>query len=248
MPEHPSLSRTVACTVGVAVAGTIIVGWLVRVTAELGAGLASPAPVDPGEVLTLMAAVLALAIASWLSVSVLVALAAHLPGWIGRAAGRARERWTPRLARRLAAAALGLGLGGGLTAQWSLAVPTEPPPASAYVAGGSAGPAATSTSPPTAPDPGWVPTRPLVRPQDTDLLVRTRDVPDPEVVVRRGDTLWSIARAELGRQASDAEVARWWPRWHAANEDVIGPDPDLILPGQVLRRPPADDDTRQGQR
>ena len=242
MPEHPSPSRTVACTVGVAVTGTLLVTWLAGETAELGSGLASPAPADPGEVLTLMAAVLALAIASWLSVSVLVALAAHLPGRIGGAAGRAREWWSPRLARRLAAAALGVSIGGGLTAQWSLAVPTGPPAASTSVAGPEA------TPPPSAPDPGWVPTRPLVRPQDTDLLVRTRDIPAPEVVVRRGDTLWSIARAELGPGASDTEVARAWPRWHAANEDVIGPDPDLILPGQVLRRPAAADDATAGPR
>jgi nucleoid-associated protein YgaU len=34
-------------------------------------------------------------------------------------------------------------------------------------------------------------------------------------------------------------VAASWPRWYAANRRVIGADPDLILPGQILR-PPAD--------
>jgi hypothetical protein len=59
-----------------------------------------------------------------------------------------------------------------------------------------------------------------------------------EVVVIRGDSLWRIVRRALGPEASDAEVARAWPRWYAANRDVIGDDPALVLPGQVLRPPP----------
>jgi hypothetical protein len=56
-------------------------------------------------------------------------------------------------------------------------------------------------------------------------------------VVRPGDSLWSLAAAELGPTAGDAAVATRWPQWYAANRAVIGPDPDLILPGQVLRIP-----------
>lgn len=59
------------------------------------------------------------------------------------------------------------------------------------------------------------------------------------VVVRPGDSLWSIAAQELGADASAEAVAARWPQWYAANRDVIGPDPDLILPGQVLRTPAA---------
>ena len=56
-------------------------------------------------------------------------------------------------------------------------------------------------------------------------------------MVRRGDTLWAIARQHLGPGATDAEVAQEWPRWHHANRAVIGPDPDRLLPGMVLQRP-----------
>lgn len=56
-------------------------------------------------------------------------------------------------------------------------------------------------------------------------------------VVRRGDSLWAIAAAELGPGAPDAAVAARWPQWYAANNAVIGPDPELLLPGQVLRAP-----------
>ena len=58
-----------------------------------------------------------------------------------------------------------------------------------------------------------------------------------EVVVRRGDSLWDIAARHLGPDASAAEVAVEWPRWHHANRDVIGADPDLLIPGQRLVPP-----------
>lgn len=90
-----------------------------------------------------------------------------------------------------------------------------------------------------APAPGWVPDRPLVRRQPSPRLVATsppREEP-PGLVVRRGDTLWAIARQHLGPGATDAEVAQEWPRWHQANQAVIGPDPDRLLPGMVLQAP-----------
>ena len=57
------------------------------------------------------------------------------------------------------------------------------------------------------------------------------------VVVRRGDTLWAIARARLGPGADVAATAHEVARWHAANHEVIGDDPDLIHPGQRLDPP-----------
>ena len=57
------------------------------------------------------------------------------------------------------------------------------------------------------------------------------------VVVSPGDTLWGLARRHLHRGATDAEIARDWPRWYAANRSTIGPDPNLLLPGTRLRVP-----------
>jgi nucleoid-associated protein YgaU len=59
------------------------------------------------------------------------------------------------------------------------------------------------------------------------------------VTVGAGDSLWTIAGRRLGSSPSPARIAAAWPRWFAANRAVIGADPDLIHPGQVLR-PPAD--------
>lgn len=57
------------------------------------------------------------------------------------------------------------------------------------------------------------------------------------VVVHRGDCLWSIATEALGRRGTPARVATAWPRWWQANRQVIGPDPDVVIPGERLRRP-----------
>lgn len=58
-----------------------------------------------------------------------------------------------------------------------------------------------------------------------------------ELVVSPGDSLWRIAQRHLGDDPSDAAVVAEWPRWYDANRAVIGPDPDLLRVGQVLRRP-----------
>ena len=88
-----------------------------------------------------------------------------------------------------------------------------------------------------------MPTRPTVRAQpDVRVLSpspRSTSTSRPsEVVVRRGDSLWSLAARHLGPDASDAEIAQAWPAWFETNRAVIGDDPDLLRPGQVLRPPP----------
>jgi len=66
-------------------------------------------------------------------------------------------------------------------------------------------------------------------------------VQDPRViVVRPGDSLWTIAGRDLGPGASDAEVTARWQALYAANRRVIGPDPDLIEPGLRLLQPGKD--------
>lgn len=114
---------------------------------------------------------------------------------------------------------------------------------------------ADSGAPPTpVPDPGWRPSRPhpVHDEESTQLLApvpRPGGVVIDQVTVRRGDTLWGIAARHLGAEASDAQIAREWPRWYAANREVIGDDPDRILAGQQLRPPSHDlDPTTEGAR
>jgi nucleoid-associated protein YgaU len=89
--------------------------------------------------------------------------------------------------------------------------------------------------------PDW---KPLPLPCDPGLLARpprqqgsALDGDRAAVVVRTGDSLWSIAAARLGPLASDAQIAASWPRWYARNASMIGPDPDLLTPGQTLAAP-----------
>ncbi|MFI9627151.1 transglycosylase family protein [Streptomyces sp. NPDC052042] len=51
-------------------------------------------------------------------------------------------------------------------------------------------------------------------------------VADDTYTVRPGDNLWAIAEAE--------DVPGGWPALYEANKEVLGSDPDLILPGQSL--------------
>lgn len=66
---------------------------------------------------------------------------------------------------------------------------------------------------------------------------RTEPATQRQVVVRTGDSLWAIAATELGPEAGDAAIAARWPQWFAANAGLVGPDPDLIQPGQILHAP-----------
>jgi len=97
-----------------------------------------------------------------------------------------------------------------------------------------------------AAGPGFRPTRPLPAHDATGARLLA-PAPRPAaaaldtVTVRRGDSLWSIAQHHLGAIATDAEVARAWPEWYAANRAVIGDDPDLIHPGMQLVPPPEGD-------
>jgi len=58
--------------------------------------------------------------------------------------------------------------------------------------------------------------------------VRPAPPPPKTYTVKPGDTLWAIAKKTLGSGSR-------WKEIYNANVDVIGKDPNLIFPGQVLR-------------
>lgn len=148
----------------------------------------------------------------------------------------------PRLVRRVVALVVGLALGSGALA--AQAAPRTPEAGWAAVAPVTPGWAAVPGPAGALPEPGWAVT-PIVSATTPDrpgsvLPGGTRHsapLPVGEVVVHRGDTLWSLARDHLGRSADDVTLARTVERLHQVNVDVIGADPDLLLPGQVLRLP-----------
>ncbi len=61
--------------------------------------------------------------------------------------------------------------------------------------------------------------------------------PARAVLVRPGDSLWTIASDLLPASASDRAVTAAWHRLHRANRAAIGCDPDLLLPGTRLDVP-----------
>lgn len=190
--------------------------------AELIAVLSAPqAAADasgPDAVVLAGCAAVAWLVWSWGALGLLLTGAAALPGALGTAAGSVLRAVVPAGGRRAAAVALGVGLGfGGGPA---LAAPASPPPS----ASAAAVPDWPSAQPPAAEVPDW-PERP---PPGTHVVVR-------------GDCLWEIAErrlaTEAGRPPTNREIAASVQAWWRPNAGVIGPDPDLLLPGQALRPP-----------
>lgn len=101
------------------------------------------------------------------------------------------------------------------------------------------GAAQGATSAPSAVSPTWVPS-PMPVPGGPLLRPGTRTLPDTvEVVVAPGDSIWSIVAAQLGPLATAADIAEAWPAWYDTNRAVIGHDPCLLIPGQILVPPRA---------
>jgi nucleoid-associated protein YgaU len=110
-------------------------------------------------------------------------------------------------------------------------------------------PASTASPIPSHLDltPGWTPQQPprparaTSSPRHLAVVTsppRRGHVEPPDgVIVRRGDTLWSIAARHLGAGATSGEVAQEWPHWFTANRSVIGSDPDRLHPGDRLHAP-----------
>ena len=57
------------------------------------------------------------------------------------------------------------------------------------------------------------------------------------VAVQPGDSLWSLAAADLPPGAAPATVDERWRAIYRLNRPVVGPDPDHVRPGQLLRLP-----------
>jgi len=95
------------------------------------------------------------------------------------------------------------------------------------------------TDPASAGDPD-APSNPAVssaRATDTDTPAAAPGAAaeaDGSVTVQPGDTLWAIEARDLPSDATDAEIDTAWRARYAANVEVIGADPNLIIPGQHL--------------
>lgn len=195
--------------------------WLavtaVCAAAVLLAGRPVLGPTDPDgasfpELLVRLCTVVLLLALAWLWIVTTVTVGQVLGGRVPSARG---------VTRRWVLLACGVALAAG-------AAPAAAAEGDDVLAGLRLPERAVSSAPPASPAPAPAPARADARP------VQPAQVPGVHVV-RAGESLWSIA-ASSAPEGSDLD-ARWRAIW-AANRDVVGDDPDLILPGQRLRLPP----------
>ncbi len=102
----------------------------------------------------------------------------------------------------------------------------------AALVGSLTGPAVAGPDGARSPGPGPHPLAGLPLPERAEGGARPAAA---RVVVQAGDTLWGLAAHDLGPRATGRAITERWHHIYAVNRAVIGPDPNLILPGQVLR-------------
>ena len=251
-----STIRSLAVAVGALVVSGAVTSLFIVLAASTRAQIEGPAPDSPADLLILAILSAGALLTAWLGLGFVVAALASLPGALGATFDAVACRLAPAAVRRAVALLLGTALTLAVVPSAALAA-GDPVP--------GARPAAVLSF--TAPDPGFRSTtpEPAAAASAASPGIEAPAAPAPgtpavvsslgplgqhpqagtnvggHVVVRRGDTLWDIAARHLGPGATTAGIAHEWPRWHAANRALIGPDPDRIQPGQRLVPPAAKD-------
>ena len=191
------------------------------------------------DVVGLAAAVACWTLLGWVALVLASTALGSIPGALGRLGAEAATRLTPVAMSRATRLALGLTVVAGPA---TVALPVNAAPIATRVTtlDGRAANAEVRFLPDVG-RPGWI------EAADT-TEVKTEPAPPGSarravatVVVEAGDCLWTIAAetlaATIGSEPSNAAVTAEWPRWYALNRAAIGADPDLLLPGMLLRAP-----------
>ena len=245
-----AVSLVVAAAVGSIFLSTSSDAW----TAIAAAGPASPA-----DGILLVVALGGALLSLWVGLGTALSALSALPGALGQASTLLAGRIAPTAVRKVVAFVLGTALSAALVPGTAVArtgheAPRAAVVASAQYAAGALGSAVDSAPNASfslvsdavhtsntihaiharnetdrAPAPSWSPERSTPSANSEDRVV--------ELVVHRGDSLWSIAARHLGPAATTSQIDAEWHRWFAANRLVIGNDPNAIRPGQVLSSP-----------
>jgi hypothetical protein len=221
--RHSALRTVPGLALTVALVFVLVPRDLPRLTA-----VADPAA-EATDLVVLGLRVVATALAGYVA-AVLLALVLSSSCLLPEAGRRRIDRWTERgvaatIRRLVGASALTLGLvplapAAATVSTPPVLTPVDPP---ADRASPSLGPAEIRPEPAAPPE----------APSTTA----------PAITVAPGDNFWSLAEGivtvALGRPATGDEVAAAWMALIEANRDrLVDPaDPDLLLPGQVLRLP-----------
>jgi len=245
-----AVSLVVAAAVGSIFLSTSSDAW----TAIAAAGPASPA-----DGILIVVALGGALLSLWVGLGTALSALSALPGALGQASTLLAGRIAPTAVRKVVAFVLGTALSAALVPGTAVArtgheAPRAAVVASAQYAAGALGSAVDSAPNASfslvsdavhtsdaihaiharnetdrAPAPSWSPERSTPSANSGDRVV--------ELVVHRGDSLWSIAARHLGPEATTSQIDAEWHRWFAANRLVIGDDPNAIRPGQVLSSP-----------
>ncbi len=222
-----SLLRCLLVSLSVTTGGAVLMSWLLSdlgvAVAAVGSGSLDAVAFD--RALVWLCEVALVASAGWASILTwVIALE------VVRGRSRAR-RGIPVGLRRLVLAACGVAVVGGVAG--SLAVPSY-----AGSADDGDGRESVLTGLPLPDRATAVMHVGQVVAQAAPRTGAPGAAPAPAlIVVRRGDTLWGLAAADHPEAADPATITARWRELYDVNRAVIGPDPDLILPGQQLRIP-----------
>jgi hypothetical protein len=233
-----------------------LVWQVAEATAGAFGDVAAAGPARPEDVVGGLAGGAMFALLAWLLLAVVASAAAVLLPAGRRQATAVGRAVAPAVLRHLVAALLGAAVVGAAPASADVGGVRIVSPSCATPRETAATPVSREAEPvgvsaawnPTAVvSPGWLPTEPVVRPParpgaDPSVVTssrrRTTVTIDDEVVVRRGDTLWSLAERHLGPAATAVRVNQEWPRWFAANRSVLTHGPDHLVAGMRLTPPP----------
>jgi nucleoid-associated protein YgaU len=195
-------------------------------------------PADGDGLALFIAVTLAIAVATWHVLGVVICIAAR--AWPHRHALARLTLWCPPVARRAAGIAWSASVVfAPLSAHAATPVDDTPAADEPFVRA----PATTSTtvapqpsSPPLTPAPTSSPA-PVPPPAPAPAADRVH-------VVVRGDNLWRIASTELTRvtgdaRPSDSAIVPYWRKVIDANRATLrSGDPSLIYPGEAVTLPP----------
>ncbi|WP_420112614.1 LysM peptidoglycan-binding domain-containing protein [Pseudactinotalea sp.] len=239
MPHRFAGAVALACASAVGL--VLLLGSLLR-TSEAGVR-------TPDDAVALGVLAIGVLLVSWYLATAVAALVCL----VARSAGRAWVAGEQRISGLGAPFARRLLLTGGSAAVVAAAAiaPAAAGPIPATAVSVSSGPVATladdlgwgadddqheTTSEDTEDEDDDEPPAPSGTPAEP---ASTTDVSETYTVTA-GDSLWHIAADHLPESSTDADIAAAWPDWYADNHDVVGSDPDLIHPGQVLTVPDHD--------
>jgi len=228
----------VALAVASLVAAVAVGSIFLSTARDARTALAAAGPASPADGILVMVALVGVVLSLWVGLGMALSALSALPGALGQACTLLAGRVAPTAVRKVVAFVLGTALTAALVPGTAVAGSAHQTPRQAVVSSAQyavgvlahvAGTTHTSEDEDAAPGPSWSPDRRAVSADSTDGPA--------DIVVHRGDSLWSIAARHLGPAATTTEISAEWHRWFAANRHVIGDDANLITPGQVLRPP-----------